>query len=43
MARNVTAVFGVSESRSAYEASKIIKENNGKFLLRECSSFSEDR
>ena len=33
MARNVTAVFGVSESRSAYEASKIIKENNGKFLV----------
>lgn len=33
MGRNVTAVFGVSESRAAYEASEIIKKNKGKFLI----------
>ncbi|MBQ3281501.1 MAG: transcription-repair coupling factor [Eubacterium sp.] len=33
MTGNVSAVFGVSGSRSAYEASKIIKENKGKYLI----------
>ena len=33
MTGNVSAVFGVSGSRSAYEASGIIKKNNGKYLI----------
>ncbi len=33
MAGKVSAVFGVSGSRSAYEASEIIKENKGKYLI----------
>ncbi len=33
MTGNVSAVFGVSGSRSAYEASEIIKKNKGKYLI----------
>lgn len=33
MGNNVTAVFGVSESRAAYQASEIIKQNKGKYLI----------
>ena len=33
MTGNVSAVFSVSGSRSAYEASEIIKKNNGKYLI----------
>ena len=33
MTFNVNAVFGVSDSRSAYKASEIIKKNKGKYLI----------
>ena len=33
MAENISAVFGVSESRSAYEISEMIKKNKGKYLI----------
>ena len=33
MSENISAVFGVSESRSAFEISEIIKKNKGKYLI----------